>query len=154
MAKLVSGSARSDGGHRVAEQEADTDHEAGSFVDEALHALGTVAVACRGRLEPGDTEVGNGLVEAGAGGVVERTVATAGDVIDHADGRAVAGRRRIGAGGAVGGCFGGVRRVGRRTSGVVIAAAGCQAECGDDADGEQLLALDHVLPFRMKWFVS
>ena len=42
------------GGHRgdrVTEEEADADDEAGAFVDEALDALGAVAVTGRGRLE-------------------------------------------------------------------------------------------------------
>ncbi len=144
-------------GDGVTEEEADADDEAVAFVDEALHALGAVAVTGRGGFAAGDAEFGDGLVEACTGSVVERAVAAAGDVVHHADGAVALGHGVGGVrgGGAIGrlgalGCFGRVRRVGRRTSGVVVASACCQAECGDDADGEQLLALDHVLPFRMK----
>ena len=50
-------------GDRVTEQEADADDEAVALVDEALDALGAVAVAGRGRLAGGDAEFGDGLVE-------------------------------------------------------------------------------------------
>ncbi len=84
-------------GDRVTEEEADAEDEVVALVDETLHALGAVAVAGRGGLAGGDAEFGLGLVESGGGGVVERLVATAGDVVDHADG-AVALGRSVGAG--------------------------------------------------------
>ena len=135
-------------GHRVEEEEAVALDEPVSFIDEALQASGSVAFARRCGFAERDAEVGGSLLERCAGGVVERLVAAAGHVVAHADGAVAVGR----CGAAVGG-FCAVWCVGRRT-GVVVATACCEAECGDDADGEQLLALDHVLPFRMKmdWF--
>ena len=89
-------------GDRVAAEEADADDEVVALVDETLRG------ARRGRRRRSgstrsavDAEFGGGLVESGAGSVVERPVAATGDVEHHADG-AVALGRSVGAGGGLG----------------------------------------------------
>ncbi len=93
-------------GHRVTEEEADADDESVALVDEALDALGAVAVARGGGLAGDDAELLDSLVEAGTGGVVERTVATAGDVVDDADFAVALGRGAIGTQARCPRCFG------------------------------------------------
>ena len=85
MPNCVSGVAGRAGRHRVAPQEPDGDDQAVAVVDEQLEPLGAVRLTGRGRLRGLDAEVGLGLVETGGRRVVEREVATAGDVVHQAD---------------------------------------------------------------------
>ena len=178
MVKLTSGLAAATVGDRVAEQEAVALHEAVAVVDEALDALGAVAVAGRGRLLERDAEVGRRLLERRAGGVVERLVAATGDVVGHADdGIALAGGgvAAVSAGAALsagagvgwgfgtgrglgtGRGFGAGRRLGpawcrpvRRStlSSSLPQAAAVKPSAAIDAERKNSLALDHGLPFR------
>ncbi len=162
-------------GDRVTEQEADTDDEVVAVVDEARDALGAVAVTGRGALGCDDAEVGDGLVEAGAGGVVERLVATTGDVVHDADGGValtgggVAACGRLASVGAVlspslgagrgapmprcGRCSPPVPRCRRVRRWTALSSSSlpqaAEAQCGDDAERKNPLALDHVSPSEM-----
>jgi hypothetical protein len=93
----------------VAPEEADADDQVVALVDQALEALGAVAVTGGVDSFADDAELGRRPGRDPRRGVVERAVATTGDV-----------------------------------------------EQQPDADGEQLLALDHVLPFRMNagWYMG
>ena len=90
-------------GDRVGPQEPGGDHQLVAVLGCCRHALGTVVGALGRRLGGADAEVGDGPVESGGGGVVERLVAATGDVEHQGDGRATTlGRRsatrRLGAG--------------------------------------------------------
>ena len=136
-----------------------------------LQALGAVAVARRASTRCRRRRTRPGLVEAGGGGVVERLVATAGDVVQQADLRVLDGRgqaalgsgrvraalgRRGGVAATLGRCCRFTRRGGRRRAassrgarpGVVVIAArrSHQAERGDESHRKQSLAPDHCLP--------
>ncbi len=122
MAKLVSGSAAAAAVIESPNRKPTPTDEVVAFVDETLDALGAVAVAGRGRLSDAVTPRSvDGLVEGGAGGVVERLVAATGDVVHDADGgialtgggvAAVGGRRRCRRRRAVGSVLGAGRGLG------------------------------------------